>query len=297
MNAETAIPGSDLDLGDAGVVADLFEQAAEANLTTAGRTGAVVDLPDRGRLLMTGDLHDHTPNLPRILKLARLHKAPDRYLILHEVIHGPGRINGRDLSVRTLARIAALKLAYPDQVLVLQSNHELAQLNGEGILKGGVSVVEAFEEGLAFLFADGADAVRDAMNRYLGSLLLAVRCANGVFCSHSLPSPRKIERFDPSVIDRMPTPEDVASGGSAYDMVWGRHHTQKVADDLGAAWGSRLFLMGHQPAEMGCEAQGDTMLILASDHERGVALPIHLGRDYTRDELEEEAVLLAGVTP
>lgn len=78
-------------------------------------------------------------------------------------------------------------------------------------------------------------------------------------------------------------------------MVWGRSHTQEVADHLAAAWGVRLFVMGHQPADEGHLAEGDTMLVLASNHAHGVALPLDLSRTYTRDELVERLLPLAGV--
>jgi hypothetical protein len=288
-------PNSDPDLLDAGVVAEVFHRAAEANLKSAGRQGAVVDLPGRGRVVMTGDLHDHGLNFQRVLKLAGLGQSRDNYLILHEIIHGPGRVNGRDLSVRLLARVAALKLQYPDQVLLLQANHELAQLGGEGILKDGTSVVQAFNAGLEFLYGDEMERVHDAMVAFIRTLLLGVRCANGVFCSHSLPSPRKLERFDARVIERVPTEADLAVDGAGYLMVWGRNHTQELADALGRAWGAKVFVMGHQPAEMGYEVEGESMIVLASDHSHGVALPMDLSRAYERDELVEQIVPLAAV--
>ncbi|MEX0887747.1 MAG: metallophosphoesterase, partial [Phycisphaeraceae bacterium] len=293
-----APPGSDVDLHDAAVVVDLFDQAAAALARHAGRRGSVIDLPARpagGRLLMTGDLHDNGLNFQRILRLAGLHERTDRYLILHEVIHGPGRINGRDLSVRTLARAAALITQYPGQVLMLLANHDLAQLNGDGILKAGVSVVEAFDAGVDFLYDDRADDVRDAMARLIRAMPLAVRCPNGVMCCHSLPAPRKLERFDKTVLDRELTDDDRAGDGPASLMVWGRNHTQKVADELGEAWGAKLFVMGHQPADYGYEVEGETMIVLASDHEHGVALPIDLARATTRDELVMEVLPLGAV--
>lgn len=288
-------PGSDLNLENPEVATDLFQRAAEAMRNHRRRTGSVVDLPTRGRLLMTGDLHDHGLNLQRLIKLARLHKSRANHLILHEIIHGPARVNDRDLSARTLLRVAALLLEYPGQVLLMMGNHELAQYNSEGIIKGGSSVVDTFDAGLEFLYHEHADEVRTAMNEFLAAMLLAVRCPNGVFCSHSLPGPRKLEQFDPTVIERVPTAEELASGGSAYLMVWGRGHTQKLADELAKAWDAKVFVMGHQPAEMGYEVEGETMLVLNSDHEHGVALPIDLGREYTRDELVDEIVPLNSV--
>ena len=290
-----APPGSEVDLHDADVVIELFEQAARALSRHPGRSGSVIDLPGRGRLMMTGDLHDHGLNFQRIVRLAQLHESKDHYLILHEVIHGPGRINGRDMSVRMLARVAALIAAHPKQVLMLLANHDLSQLNGEGILKNGVSVVEAFDAGVDFLYDDRADAVRDAMGRLMRAMPLAVRCDNGVMCCHSLPAPRKLESFDKTVLERELTDADLAGEGPASLMVWGRNHTQRVADELGEAWGARQFVMGHQPAEFGYELEGETMLVLASDHEHGVALPIDLARPMTRDELVAEILPLGAV--
>lgn len=285
-----------LDFQDAQTVADLFDRAAAANQRHPLRQGCAVCPPAPGVLLMTGDLHDHGPNFSRILQLAALDRDANHHLVLHEVIHGPHRVNGRDTSVRMLAQAAALQLRYPRQVHVLQSNHELAQLNREGLMKGGLNVVQAFDLGLAFVYADDAPLVRAAMNQYLCSLPLAVRCPNGVFCCHSLPSAAHLSGFDTTVLNRTPTPADLAPGGSVHRMVWGRHHTQEVADVLGRAWNARLFVMGHQPAEMGFQIEGQSILVLASDHNHGMALPLDLS-DQTcdLDGLIDRLVPLASV--
>lgn len=285
-----------MNLQDPAVAADLFRRAADANLSDPQRSGACVDLPRAGHLLMSGDLHDHFFNFMKLLKLAALHRAPDRHLILHELIHGPSTVNGADLSVRLLARAAALKLQYPGRVHFLMANHDLAQLGGEGIAKNGKSVTQAFDDGIDYIYGDSAPTVRDAVHAFIRSEPLAVRCANGILCSHSLPAPRLLPAFDAGVLGRVPTDTDIKMGGAAFEMVWGRRHTQEVADKLGAAWGTRLFVVGHQPADMGFEEEGETMLILASNHEHGVALPIDLSRDYDRAALVKAIVPLAGVT-
>ena len=288
--------GEHLDLRDAPAVADLLRQAAEANRAMSRRRGSVVDLPAEGTLFATGDLHDHVRNLRGIVKYAAPDQSPDRYLLLHEIVHGSSLVNGCDLSIRCLARVAALKVAYPEQVLLIQSNHELAQLNGEGIMKGGLDVIGAFEEGLDFLFGDEAPLVRAAFGDYVRSLPLAVRCANGVMCCHSLPGVRRLEGFDARVLDREPTDADLADRGAANELVWGRHHPQHVADALSEAWGCRVFVLGHQPAEMGWFEQGQTMLVLASDHEHGMLLPIDLAAEPTRDALIEKLVPINSIS-
>jgi hypothetical protein len=283
------------DLQDAVTVADLFNRTAEANLGSAIRTGSLLRLPDHGRVVMSGDLHDHTLNLQRLVRLAELDASPDHHLILHEIIHGPHRVNGRDLSYRTLARAASLKLQYPAQVHLLQSNHELAQVRGEDILKGRGAVISAFDDALDFAYGADAASVREAFARYVRSLPLAALCPRGILCSHSLPSPSRLGQFDPTILQRVPTDADLSPGGSGYLMIWGRSHDPSVAAALGRAWGVRIFVMGHQPAEMGHYTEGDSMLVLACDHNHGEALPIDLARDYDLAQLEEALVPLASV--
>ncbi|MFI4859408.1 MAG: hypothetical protein ACIAXF_01875 [Phycisphaerales bacterium JB063] len=289
------LPGSDRDLADPAVVADLLRQTAHANRADPARRGccAYVDAPTR--LLMTGDLHDNARGLAQAVKLAKLDKARANRIVLHEIVHGPSRINGMDLSIRTLARACCVKLAYPEQVYMMLSNHELAQRRQEHVFKDGGSDIDAFNDGLSHLYGDEADDVHAAFDEYVDSLLLAVRCGNGVMCAHSLPSPRKIELFDPAVLERELTEADYAADGSAHLMVWGRHQTQKVAAELADAWGAETFLLGHQPADMGWEEMAHNILILASDHDHACALPLDLEEQLDRDELTQYIVPLGAV--
>ena len=173
------LPGSGMDLRDPQVVADLFDQAAQANLDDRRRKGASIMLGSSGRLLITGDIHDNGNNFFKTIHLAALHESPRNHVILQEVIHGPHLMDGRDMSIRTLIRVAAYKVMYPEQVCLLQSNHELAQMLGSGIMKDGHSVTEAYDEGIDFMYRDGADQVREAMNRFIRSYPLCVRCSRG----------------------------------------------------------------------------------------------------------------------
>lgn len=286
-----------VDLGDPDAVIAVLDAAAEAGLAADHRRGSVAALPACGHLVITGDLHDHSRNLRAALKLADLGAGPDRYLVLHELIHGPDLVNGLDLSIRTLVRVAAIKAAFPEQVLLLLSNHELAQRNGEDILKGGVSVVRRFEEGVGFVYGRRADAVLEAMGRYVASLLLAVRCANGLFIAHSLPAPSDLAAFDPGVIDRALTEADLRDGGSASMLVWGRRHDDAVTEALAAAWAVDLFVVGHQPVMSGFETVGSRMLVIASDDGHGVAVPVDLSARYSLESLCDRVRRLAGVVP
>lgn len=284
-----------LDLADPAAVADAFRVAADANLHGPSRRGSVDHLPDHGRLIVTGDLHDHALNFRRILKLAALDADPDRHLILQELIHGESRVNDADLSIRMLARGAELKQRYPGQVTVLLSNHELAQANGEQIMKDGQSVTDAFTRGIEYLYGAAADDVWDAAHRYIRSLPLAARGPHGVMISHSLPAPRAIERFDKAVLDRPLTEQDLSPRGAAYDMVWGRHQNRKITHELAEAWGVGAFVLGHQPPEMGFDTLTDHVLLITSEHGHGQALVLDLAASYSRDELLDHLRPLASV--
>jgi len=289
------MPGSDLDLEDPQAAADLLHLTAQLNRDDPKRKGATVHLPAPGQLLVTGDLHDNTPFLQRVVKRARLEDSADCHLVLHELIHGPTRLNGMDLSIRTLLRACAVKAAFPQQVHFLLSNHELAQRKQEHVFKEGGSDVDAFNDGLEHLYAEDAALVQEGFNDYVDSLPLAVRGENGVMVAHSLPSPRKLEEFDPKVIARKLRSADYENTGSAYHMVWGRHHNAKLATELAEAWDVKVFLLGHQPAEMGWETMAHNILILNSDHGHGVCLPIDLACTYERDALIDQVVPINGI--
>jgi hypothetical protein len=50
---------------------------------------------------------------------------------------------------------------------------------------------------------------------------------------------------------------------------------------------AKIIVTGHQPQEAGYLVNGDRHLIIASDHNQGVFLPIDLSKEYTMEELVE----------
>ena len=56
-----------------------------------------------------------------------------------------------------------------------------------------------------------------------------------------------------------------------------------------------FFLCGHQPQEMGYEVVHDRMVILASDHDHGVFLPLDLSKPVTLKKLVKSIRPFAGV--
>jgi hypothetical protein len=265
---------------DAAGVAGLLDAAAAAMLAEPRRRGASVHLPREGRLLLTGDLHDNPVHLRLVRQLARLERSPSNHLVLHELIHGDRLVNGVDLSYRMLCRAAQLVLAHPGQVHVVLANHELAQAFRQPVSKGAGDNNELFDAGLDWAFGDDAALVEEAVVRFVRAMPLAVRCANGLMLSHSLPSPHELEGFDRGILDRPLDEADYAHGsGSAWRMVWGRNWTRDQLAELGAAWGVRTFALGHAFVEHGAEAPFGNLLLLNTDHDRGRVVAADLSAD------------------
>ena len=83
--------------------------------------------------------------------------------------------------------------------------------------------------------------------------------------------------FDMDIVDRELLPEDLrGSDGSAYMMVWGRQHTQEQINTIAAQWGVKLFCLGHAWVPDGVEVAMENVVLINSDHDNGVALPVCL---------------------
>ncbi|MFN4242338.1 MAG: metallophosphoesterase [Tepidisphaerales bacterium] len=278
-------------------VIDAFQDATQENLLCRCRKGQTTCLPESGELFMTGDLHDHRSNFNKIVHAANLGEHPDRHLILHELIHGDHYdAAGAEDSWQTLYRAAVLKLDFPDQVHFLLANHDLAQIHGEGISKGGCSVCEAFNKAIKRDFGPDAGRVQVAVTEFLLSFPLAARVADRLFFAHSLPNEDQIDTFDYTVFDRdLAGPDYAKRTGPVYQLIWGRRTGPAGVERFLSRVGAQLLITGHQPQEMGFATNGDRHLIIASDHNHGVFLPLDLSASYTIDQLVERLVKCAEV--
>ncbi len=297
-----------LPLQDADAAAAILRQGAAANFSARCRRGSTDWIEAPGLLIATGDLHDNPLHLARLVHAAgmgpdAIEGSPGPHLTLHEIIHPPRLINGMDFSFRALMRVAALKAAFPERVHVLLGNHELAQVVGTAIMKDGVKYLEAFDEGLDTAYGGKSDDVRAAIREFVMSMPIALRCVcpgpdgspggRHILCSHSVPSPGTMGRFDPTILSRDLEPRDYEPlRGSAYTMVWGRAHDAELLEDLVERWGINLFIIGHEKAERGIRVIPPNAIVLNSDHDEGVYLPIDLSTPPTLDEAVRRVVRL-----
>lgn len=255
-----------------------------------GRRGSTIHFGGAGQLVATGDMHGNLRNFDKLQRFCALDRNPGRSVLLHELVHEDiDWPDQADLSIDLLVRAAKWKCDFPDNVFMIQSNHELAQLRGQEITKGGRSVLEDFGRGVRLRYGDRTDDILEAVNAYVAALPLAARCENGVFIAHSLPEPITLDLYDIGLFDRDPTPEELAPGGTAYSLVWGRFHSPEVVERFAKRLGVECFVIGHTPQEEGYAVIGKRLIIIASDHNHGVFVPIDLARKYTSEDLAAAA--------
>ena len=287
----------EVDLQNASSVEDLFHAAADSLRTASCRRGAVHVLPDTGRLLITGDLHDHLEHWNRILHTAELDASPDNHVLLQELIHGERLVNGMDFSFRMLARVAGAVLTWPGQVHPVLGNHELAQYTRRPVSKGAGNSVELFEDAVDWVFGDAAGDVIGAIDDFFSAMPLGVRTARGLLCTHSLPDAARMAGFDPDILDRQPVPEDYEGlTGSAWMLTWGRRHDPDILESLADRWNVELFCIGHQSVPEGVRQDGPRLIAINSDHARGVVIPWDLADEPTPDALLSCAVMLQTIS-
>ncbi|HPZ99621.1 MAG TPA: hypothetical protein PLT93_15920 [Phycisphaerae bacterium] len=276
---------------------ETLQQATELNYEDPLRDGSLLRFANYGQVVMTGDLHGNRRNFEKLVRYCRLESTPVRHVLLHEMIHSdPQTVDWVDRSVELLLDAAQWKVFLPEQVHFLQSNHELAQLQKHEITKAGRLVTEEFERGVAEVLGDKrVDEALEAINAFIASFPVAARSDNGIFYAHSLPDSYQLDRFDPNCVFAPPDRLDLSEGGMIYQLVWGRRHTPELLEKLGEAWDVRLFIIGHQPQEMGYSVQHDRLVILATNNPHGVFLPVDCSRQYDLESLIQRIIPCAGV--
>ncbi len=253
-------------------VAEAFRNAAQILRADPRRSGHVVSIEEATDFVVSGDLHGNRRNLAKIISHAALAANPGRVLILQEIAHGPDDPRtGHDRSVEVLLRAVRLMLERPEQVLFVLGNHDVAQVTGNEITKQGRGSCEAFEAGVHEGFGDDAEEILQAVDEYILALPLAIRCGQGVWVSHSLPAPRRMELAGTEVFEGTGahSPESLRRGGPVYEWTWGRAHTPEQIDALAETLGVGFFLLGHQHVEEGFEVLSPRAMVVASDHNRG----------------------------
>jgi hypothetical protein len=277
-------------------IIELLKKGTQANNSDEFRQGNLINLPDKGELIITGDLHGHRRNFERAMHLADLAKNHNRHIILQEIIHGgPEDSLGGCLSYELLFDAIRYKLNFPQQVHIIMGNHDTAFINDAEVMKDGKEMNRAMCMALERQYSQSCFDIIPQMKSYLFSQPLAVRCSNRIWASHSLPGDHYADQFDPIIFSRELKADDIVRPGSAYLLTWGRRMSQALLDKMAQLFDVDLFVLGHQPQDNGWAQAGRNLLILASNHNHGHLLFLDLAKNYTIEKLIESLVPMAAL--
>ncbi len=185
--------------------------------------------------------------------------------MLQEVIHGPFRYpQGGDKSHQLLDLVAALKCQFPVRVHFLIGNHELAQWQGQRVIKGLDNQNDLFQMGVANAYGAWAGRVIAAYHELFAVADAAIVTPNRVWLSHSLPTARRLATFDPAALERDDwQPTDLVSGGTLYALVWGRDTSEAAVTAFLQRVDADWLITGHIPCpDRGYATPNSQQLIL-----------------------------------
>ena len=278
-------------------IIDLLNKGAEANAKDKFRQGNLISLPADTQLVISGDIHGHRRNFERLTTFADLKNNPHRHILLQEIIHGgPQDSQGGCLSYQLLFDAVDYKITFPDRVHIIMGNHDTAFTSNSEVMKEGKEMNRSLRSALDRQFPRTSRDTELAIKQFLFSQPLAIRTANRIWLSHSLPGDRYVDEFDTSVLDRKLEDTDILKPGSAYLLTWGRNHSQATLDKMAELFDVDIFILGHQPQQQGYSRAAENLIIIASDHNHGCLLAIDLSKSYTIDQLIDSIVPLASIS-
>jgi Calcineurin-like phosphoesterase len=254
---------------------------------TPGRRGRVVYLEDATDVLVGGDLHGNLANLQALVQRAELSAHPGRHLVVQELVHGPHCYpTGGDKSHQALDVLAALKCRFPKRVHMLLGNHELAEWTGDLVGKHDQILNMAFREGIETAYGAHAAAVHATYVKLFAELPVAIRTSNRVFLSHSLPSKKNLDAFNPEVLERDQVDgTELKPRGSVYALLWGRDTSQTAVNEFLGKVDADLLITGHIPCADGFAVPNDRQIILDSMKTPAACCLIPVDRPVSHQEL------------
>ena len=276
---------------------DRLKKGIEANRSVALRAGNVINLPESGKVIITGDLHGHRRNFERVVSFADLQSNPQTFVIFQEILHGgPEDEQGGCLSFGLFMDVLSYQLQFPDQVFLVMGNHDTAIIADNDVMKAGKEMNRALKAAMKNSLGDDYRNIMGAMKDYLLSQPIAVRCPNRIWMSHSLPADRFVDTFDTAVFDKELAPADTLRPEPLYLLTWGRRQSARTLEEFARRLDVDAFIVGHQPQDQGWQFVEPNTIILASEHNHGCMIVFELDRRYTVEELIESIVPLASIT-
>ncbi|ADV63992.1 metallophosphoesterase [Isosphaera pallida ATCC 43644] len=272
----------------------LIRRAATLFRGTPGRKGAIVHLDDSvEEVMVVGDLHGNLAGFARALRKADLEHHPHRHLVLQELVHGKTMYpeEGGDQSHQLVDAVCALKCRHPRQVHLILGNHELAEVTGRRIAKGGNLLNELFFRGLTTAHHDRAAEVHRAYQELFTSLPVMVRAPNRILICHTIPEESDFETFNPTVLETGRwTLADAQRGGTIYALTWGRDFRPETVDRFAHIMDADLFINGHTPCpDTGFQSPNHRQLIIDGTLAQPAYCLFPTGQPLTLDDLVQRA--------
>jgi len=278
-------------------IIDLLNKGIKANKEDTYRQGNIINLPQEGSLVISGDIHGHRRNFEKIIKFSQLENNPDKHLILQEIIHGGSQDEqGNCTSYKVLFDAVKYKLKFPNQVHFIMGNHDTAFITDSEVIKDGKEMNRSMRKALEREFQEDYTSIELAMSQFLLSQPLAAKCCNKIFISHSLPNYSWADEFDPSVLEREIDIDDLIKPGSAYLLTWGRKHNKKLLEKMSQKLHADFFILAHQPQEKGYIQPEENLIIFTSEHNHGCIMLIDLKKNYTTEELIKAIIPISAIS-
>jgi hypothetical protein len=154
------------------------------------------------------------------------------------------------------------------------------------VAKAEVDYNVLFQQGVGTAYGPRAAEVYAAYLDIFAAIPLAVRTANRVFLSHSLPSAKRLDGFEPAVLERDTHEDaDVHLGGTIHALVWGRDTKPATAAAFLAKVDADWLVSGHIPCEQGFEVPNDRQIILDASGSPACYCLFPADRPVTLEEL------------
>jgi hypothetical protein len=259
-----------------------YTLAIRANMEDRYRHGDLIELPAQGDVVVTGDLHGNCENFTRVLQASELDIHPDRHLIVQEPTHTCE--TSEDQSFLLHEEIVAAKSKFTHQLHIILGNHELAELTGREILKGGICYNILFREGMKQEYGTYFETVQELLHDFIKTMPLACLTPHRIFISHSTPEMQYIPHYSLKFF-RQGTGERKKDESLVEKLVWGRDLSQEAADLFAQRVECDILVVGHTACKRGYQVPNSRHIILDSKGAFATSLHFKLTHPYTQHQL------------
>lgn len=264
-----------------------YSAAIRANMEDKLRTGDLIELPSTGDVVIMGDLHGNIANFKKTLAAAELDTKSDRHLIIQEPTHTYEVSEDRSFMLHE--EIVLAKSKFPNQIHIILGNHELSELTGKEILKGGICYNILFREGMRQEYGNYFADIREMLHNFIRTMPLACITHNRIFISHSTPELKYIPLYSLEFF-RNSSGDPKKTELLVERLVWGRDLSQHAADAFAERIKCDILVVGHMACKRGYQIPNTRHIILDSKGLFATTLHFRLNHPYTQQELVKRCI-------